>query len=93
MDNAAANTQPKNDLTELRGHLFDTLRALKSKSIDPEQAKAISDTAQTIINSAKIEVDYLRATGQTEGSTLFLPSAPPPPTPPGVKGVTVHRLK
>lgn len=54
-----------NTITDLRATLFDTLRAL-NRADDPmeiERAKAISDVAQTIINSAKVEVDHLRLTG------------------------------
>lgn len=93
-DNKPAPTNPPaNDLTELRGHLFDTLRALKAKTIDMEDAKAINDTAQTIINSAKIEVDYLKATGKAEGSSIFESLPAPTALPKGVNGVTTHRLK
>ena len=60
----------QNNITELRTILFDTLRGLKDKSIDIEHAKAISDTAQVIINSAKVEVDHARHTGRR--STSFL---------------------
>ena len=50
----------QNNITELRVILFDTLRGLKDKTIDIEHAKAISDTAQVIINSAKVEADYAK---------------------------------
>lgn len=50
-------------ITDLRADLFATLRAIKDGSIDIDRAKAINDTAQVIINSAKVEVDYARATG------------------------------
>ena len=60
----------KNDITELREILFDTLRGLKDKSTDIEHAKAISDTAQVIINSAKVEVDHARHTGRQTTSFL-----------------------
>lgn len=52
-----------NDITELRSHLFDTLRGLKDGSMKIETAKAINDTAQTIINSAKAETDMLAMVG------------------------------
>lgn len=55
--------ETKNDITELRSILFDTLRGLKDKSIDIDHAKAINDTAQVIVNSAKVEVDYAKNTG------------------------------
>ncbi|SFI74524.1 hypothetical protein SAMN05428978_10324 [Nitrosomonas sp. Nm34] len=50
----------QNNITELRAILFDTLRGLKDKSMEVEHAKAISDTAQVIINSAKLETDYAK---------------------------------
>lgn len=61
-----------NDITELRAHLFDTLAQLKDKKhpMDIDRAKAISDVAQVIINSAKVEVDHARVTGTA--TTLFL---------------------
>lgn len=59
-----------NDITELRDHLFDTLKGLKDKSIDLDQAKAIADISQVIINSAKVEVEHLKITGGTGTSFI-----------------------
>jgi len=52
-------------MTDLRNHLFETLEALKDeeKPMEIARAKAISDVAQTIINSAKVEVEFMEATG------------------------------
>lgn len=61
-----------NDITELRGHLFDTLRGLKDKSVDIEQAKAICEVAKNITETAKVEVDFIRLT-EAEG-TGFIPA-------------------
>lgn len=55
----------KNKISDLRDHLFETLEGLKDGSMDLERAKAIADVGQTIINSAKVEVDFLRVTGGT----------------------------
>lgn len=52
-----------NDITELRQHLFDTLRGIKDGSMKIESAKAINETAQTIINTAKVEVDHMKLNG------------------------------
>lgn len=59
-----------NDITALREALFATLNGLrdKDKPLEIERAKAINETAQTIINSAKVEVDYLRHTGSQQGT-------------------------
>lgn len=86
-----------NTITALRTHLFQTLEMLKDKEkpLEIERAKAISDVAQTIINSAKAEVDYLRITGG-KGSG-FIPEAPAKTLPKSVAdverrpGVTITR--
>lgn len=54
-----------NDITELRSALFDTLRALREGKIDIDRAGAINDTAQTLINSAKVEIDHMKLVGGT----------------------------
>jgi hypothetical protein len=68
-----------NDINALRRALFETLAALrdKEKPLDIERAKAINETAQTLINTAKVEVDFCRVTGQTVASG-FLPASETP---------------
>ena len=64
----------QNKMTHLRNHLFETLEMLKDQDnpMDLERARTISDVAQTLINSAKVEVDFIKATEQTEvGSEFF----------------------
>jgi len=82
--------ETKNDITELRSILFDTLRGLKDKTLDIEQAKAINDTAQVIINSAKVEVDHAKITGGIP-STNFLPEKSEHGTEKSVSGY-VHKI-
>ncbi|MDZ4049267.1 MAG: hypothetical protein U1D54_03885 [Limnobacter sp.] len=60
-----------NTITGLRDIMFDTLRGVKNGTIEIDKAKAINDTAQTIINSAKVEVEFLKATG-SPASTGFI---------------------
>lgn len=64
----------KNKIEDLRDHLFETIEALKDKDnpMELDRAKTIAGVAQTIINSAKVEVDHLSVTGQLVGSG-FLP--------------------
>lgn len=70
----------KNKIEDLRNHLFAALEGLadKDEPMELERAKAIADVAQTIINSAKVEVDYLRAIGATGPATGFLETPRPP---------------
>lgn len=48
---------------ELREALFAALDGLKAGTIDVSTAKAMSDVSQTIINSAKLDIDYARHCG------------------------------
>lgn len=66
-------------IAELRKHLFETIEALKDKEkpMELDRAKTISDVAQTIINSAKVEVDFMRMRGD-KGSG-FVPEIPGTP--------------
>ena len=65
---------PRNKIDDLRNHLFATLEALQDPEhpMELERAKTIADVAQVIVNSAKVEVDFVRVTGRDEGSTKFL---------------------
>ncbi len=51
------------NIDDVRRHLFAALDGLAENKMDIDRAKAISEVAQTIINSAKVEVDFIRATG------------------------------
>ena len=68
----------KNKITDLRDHLFEIIELLKDDeqtNMTIEKAKAISDVAQVIINTAKLETDYIRATDgirRTNYETKFL---------------------
>jgi len=90
-----------NNVSDLRAHLFATIAALRDKNdpMDIDRAKAISEVATTIINTAKVEVDYIRATGST-GTLPFLEHKPDEDDQagttqekPGILGRTVHRIK
>lgn len=64
----------KNTIKDLRDHLFETIEALKDpdKPMEITRAQAISDVAQTIINSAKVEVDMIKAvSGSSVGDRKF----------------------
>ena len=67
----------KNKIQDLRDHLFETIELLKDEDekMPVEKAKAIADVAQVIINTAKLEIDFIRATDRTDGyypSTGFI---------------------
>ena len=58
----------RNKINDVRDHLFEVLERLKDGDIDIETAKTMADVSQVIINSAKIEIDFIKATGSTKDS-------------------------
>lgn len=82
-------------VSDLREHLFATLDGLRTGTISIETARAISEVSQTIINSAKVEVEYAKVTDG--GNSTFLAAADDDDDqarlPAGVTGITRHRLR
>jgi len=60
----------KNKISDLRNHLFVVLEELSDpgSKYDLEKAKVIANVAQTIINSASVENQYLKIVGGSQGS-------------------------
>jgi hypothetical protein len=72
----------KNKVEDLRNHLFETLEALKDKDkpMEIERARTIAGVAQVIVNSAKVENDFMKITGSNGSGFIPLP-APAEPAP------------
>jgi hypothetical protein len=62
---------PRDKIQDLRHHLFETIEMLKEKEIDIATAKAIAEVSQVIVNTAKVEVSFIRAT-QSTNDTGFI---------------------
>jgi hypothetical protein len=82
-------------INDLRETLFATLQAVKDGSLDLDRARAVNEIGKTLVDTAKVEVDYLRATGGGESS--FIDSAIgadnlPEQLPNGITAITRHRL-
>jgi hypothetical protein len=79
-----------NNLEGLRSHLFTAMEQLadETKKVDLERIKAMQGVAQTIINSAMVEVKHSQVTGRKTSNFLEQEKLPP-----GITGVTQHRLK
>jgi hypothetical protein len=58
----------KNKMSDLRNHLFETLEALRDKDqpMDIARARAVCDVAGKLIDSAKVEVELIKAVGRSE---------------------------
>ena len=64
---------PRNTISDLRDHLFETLERLKDQEepMDIERARVVAEVAQTIISGAKVEVDMVRAIGASRPASSF----------------------
>lgn len=78
-------------VADLRDHLFAALQGLRDGTVDVEKARAMSDVAQTIINTAKVEIDYLRVNGG--GESGFIDAVASSALPDGITRITRHRIK
>ena len=79
----------KNKLEDLRNHLFAALEGLSDaeKPMEIDRARAISDVAQTIINSAKLELDLVKTLdGQRAPSDFFPTTQVQGPQRPALRG-------
>lgn len=82
-------------INDLREALFDTLQKVKDGSIDLDKARTVNEIGKTLIESAKVEVDYLRVTGG--GESAFIDAAIgadnlPEGLPNGITAITRHRI-
>lgn len=83
-----------NNIDRVRAHLFDVLDGLtdKEQPMAIDRAKAICEAAQTLINSAKVEVDFLKVTGG-DGGKFLQPAEPTKDLPDGITRIVQHRLR
>jgi hypothetical protein len=65
-----------NKMTDLRNHLFATLEALQDqeKPMDIERAKAIAEVGKVLVDSAKVEVMFIKAMDGDAKTTGFIES-------------------
>lgn len=54
--------QTEDNLTGLRKHLFSAIRKLEGGTMKNEEAKAMAQVSQVIINSAKLEMEFKQLT-------------------------------
>jgi len=85
------NTVPEENLSALRAELFNTLRAVKAGTLPLDQARAVNEIAKTLVDTAKVEVAYIAATGS--GESGFIEPEPAPRLGNGITGVVRHRLQ
>lgn len=71
----------RNKISDLRDHLFAALERIDNDELSSEEiknevekAKAISSIGSVLINSAKVEIDFIKATGRIDTSSELFKS-------------------
>ena len=82
-------------INTMRDELLGTLRDLGNRAnpMEPDRARAIAQVAGVLVDSARVEVDYLKATGQDVSN--FIDGMKAPDAPPAISQTptgTLHRL-
>lgn len=87
-------------INQLREHLLATLADLRNREnpMEPDRARAVAQVASVLVDTAKVEVDYLKATGQTSAGFLEEPAQVTTDSstanlPNGISSITRHRLQ
>lgn len=83
-------------IDDLREHLFAAIAGVRDGTLSIEQAKTISELSQVVVNTAKVEVDFVRATERRESRFLAAPvesDNQPKPLPNGITAIRRHVLK
>lgn len=90
-------------IDQMRRHLMNTLTDLRDRNnpMDVDRARAVGEVARVLVDSAKVEVEYIKATGAPKSEFIEPPtSAPGLPAPDGsptphnpFPGRTVHQLR
>ena len=62
-------------ITDMREHLMKTLESLRDREnpMDVDRARAVAQVASVLVDSAKVEVEYIKATGAQADSTFVAP--------------------
>jgi hypothetical protein len=67
---------PSPHIDQVRQSLLDTLADLRNRDtpMDSERAKAVATVASVLVDTVKVENDYLKITGQDRSSFLGQPA-------------------
>lgn len=70
--------RPAPHLTELRTHLMATLADLRNRAqpMDLDRARAVAKVAETLIDSARVEVEFLKVVGEDKSPFFQQTTAP-----------------
>lgn len=70
-------------IDDMRAHLMAALASLRDREnpMEPDRARAMAQVASVLVDTARVEVDYIKATGADrsdflEGKTTHQPALP-----------------
>jgi hypothetical protein len=80
-------------ISQLREHLMATLADLRDRErpMEPDRARAVAQVAGVLVDTARVEIDYLKVTHQDRSG--FLAEDDPTALPNGITAITRHRLQ
>lgn len=70
-----SDQQEQAGMASLQDIIMQSLRDVRAGTMNSAQARSVNDLAQTLINSAKVEVEFLRATKRS--NSAFFQGAQP----------------
>jgi len=73
----------KVNVNEVRAFLYDTMSMVRDGKVDRNQALSINEMAKTMVESAKVEIEFIDRIGGMEKSDFLVEDKP---------GVKRHRL-
>jgi hypothetical protein len=82
-------------ITAMREHLMATLASLRDREnpMEVDRARAVAQVAGVLVESAKVEVEYIRVTGGEQSKFLESVKDDGDILPRGITGITRHRLQ
>lgn len=86
-------TEERNDIAALRQHLFDAIRAVRAGTLEVDKARIVNELCKSLVDTAKVEVDFIRATDRADSPFLSGGQAAPPALPSGIVGIRRHMIK
>ena len=80
-------------IEDLRERLFDVMDGIKAGTVSLDQAQTMLSVGQVIVNTAKVEVDFLRATERYDSAFLAAGASRQLADGSGIASIRRHLLK
>ena len=66
-------------INTLREHLMETLASLRNREspMEPDRARAVAQVASVLVDTARVEVDYIKASGADRSAFIDAPKHQP----------------